>query len=81
MSARSSVHLGLALFLLFQGLYGLTASGRVDRMADEFEVYLQVESLWDRGSLAIPQVLPEHFYGRIGLDGEQYELKQVGTMS
>jgi len=33
----------LALFLCFQGLFGLTASGRVDRIADEFEVYLQVE--------------------------------------
>jgi hypothetical protein len=72
MSARPTVQVGLALFLLFQGLYGVTASGRVDRMQDEIEVYLQVESLWDRGSVAIPQIMPEYFYGRIGLDGEQY---------
>jgi len=69
---RARLPLGLALFLAFQGLYALTASGRVSRVPDEFEVYLQVESLWDRGSLAIPQVPPAAFFGRIGRDGLPY---------
>jgi hypothetical protein len=46
----------LAVFVLFQALYVLTASGWVFRIPDEYEVYLQTESLVDRQSLAIPQV-------------------------
>lgn len=64
--------LPLALFLGFLGLYWATASGRVDRMPDEFEVYLQAESLLDRGGLAIPQAPAQIFYGKQGLDGQQY---------
>ncbi|RMG17048.1 MAG: hypothetical protein D6731_04735, partial [Planctomycetota bacterium] len=64
--------LPLALFLAFQGLYWLTASGRVDRMADEFEVYLMTESLVDRGRLSVPQLPEAAFFGRRGLDGEAY---------
>jgi hypothetical protein len=66
------VLLGLALLLGFQGLFGLFASGRVDRVADEFEVYLMAESLVDRGSVAIPQVPPPVFFGRVGRDGQPY---------
>ena len=69
---RARIGPGLALFLIFQGLFLLTASGRVNRIADEFEVYLQVESLWDRGSLAIPQVPPPIFFGKVGRDGQPY---------
>ena len=69
---RARFGLGLALFLVFQGLFLLTASGRVNRIADEFEVYLQVESLWERGSLAIPQVPPQLFFGKVGRDGQPY---------
>lgn len=66
------IGLGLGLCLAFHGLFLLSASGRVNRIADEFEVYLQVESLWDRGSLAIPQVHPRVFFGKKGRDGAQY---------
>lgn len=69
---RARLGPGLALFLIFQGLFLLTASGRVNRIADEFEVYLQVESLWDRGSLAIPQVPRQIFFGKVGRDGQPY---------
>ena len=67
-----SWRLPLALFLVFQGLFGLTASGRVDRVPDEFEVYLQAESLIDRGRLSIPQCPPQTFYGMQGVDGLPY---------
>jgi hypothetical protein len=62
----------LGVFLLFQGLYALTASGRVSRVADEFEVYCQVESLWERGTQAIDQVPAPMFFGRRGQGGHRY---------
>lgn len=65
--------LPLAVFLTFQGLFALTATGRVDRVADEFEVYLQVESLWEERSLAIDRrVSPQVFFGATGRDGRKY---------
>jgi len=64
--------LPLAVFLTFQGLFALTASGRVDRVADEFEVYLQIESLWERQTLAVDQVPEPVFFGAMGRDGHKY---------
>ena len=75
-SSRSRVTLGL--FLVFQALYALTSSGNVFRIPDEFEVYFQVESLVDNGSLAVPQTLQNApggkpiFLGKIGLDQQPY---------
>ncbi len=69
---RRPVASGLLVFLLLQGLYLATATGRVDRIADELEVYLQCESLWERGSLALPQCPPEAFFGKRGRDGQPY---------
>lgn len=62
----------LLLFLVFQGLYTLTASGRVTRVADELEVYCQAESLWDHGTQAVDQVPPATFFGTRGRGGHQY---------
>src|SRR4051794_31035827 len=63
----------LAIFVLFQALYTLTASGWVFRIPDEYEVYLQTESLAERGSLSIPQVLElgggKYFFGKRGGPG------------
>jgi hypothetical protein len=64
--------LALLLFLAFQGLYGLTASGRVSRVADEYEVHSQAESLWERGTQAVDQLPPAAFFGKVGRDGHQY---------
>lgn len=64
--------LALLLFLAFQGLYALTASGRVSRVADEGEVYSQTESLWERRTQAIDQVPPQVFFGKVGRDDRQY---------
>ena len=72
MANRRTLALAFAVFCFFQGLYGLTAAGRVDHVADTFEVYLQTESLWDRGSLAIPQGPPGVVFGRVGRDGKPY---------
>mgnify|MGYP001234660816 CR=1 FL=1 len=60
---------GLWLFLLFQGLFGLVAAGWPWRVQDEAMVYFQAESLWERGSLALPQVHPERLFGMLGRDG------------
>lgn len=54
---RTSSTITACLFLFFQALYALTSSGNVFRVADEFEVYFQVESLVDEGRQAIPQVM------------------------
>jgi hypothetical protein len=77
----------LALFLLFQGLYALTASGNAFRVPDEFEVYFQAEHLADAGDLSVPQTLAIRqpvvvngqvvgsepiFFGKIGRDGKPY---------
>lgn len=57
----------LALFLTFQGLFGLTASGRPWRVADEYEVYFQVQALADRGALDLDDMPPEvPFFGKVG---------------
>ncbi len=70
MSART---VALALFLLSQGLFLLTASGRVDRVPDEYEVYQQAFSLVERGTLAMPPELPDAaFFGRVGRGGARY---------
>lgn len=42
------------------------------RVADEFEVYCQAESLWERGTQAVDQVPRDVFFGRVGRDGRQY---------
>jgi hypothetical protein len=66
---------GIYLFLFFQGLYALTASGNTFRVPDEFEVYFQAEHFADRGALSVPQTLamrPPIFFGKFGLDGEPY---------
>lgn len=62
----------LLLFLAFQGLFVLTASGRVTRVADELEVYCQAESLWDHGTQAVDQVPRQAFFGALGRGGHQY---------
>jgi hypothetical protein len=64
--------LALLLFLAFQGLYALTASGRVSRVPDEGEVYCQTESLWERGTQAIDQIPRERFFGRVGRGDHQF---------
>lgn len=73
MGVVSDRRVRLWLFLLFQALYGLTSSGNAFRVPDEFEVYYQVESLVDAGSLSIPQaVRTDRFFGRIGIDAKPY---------
>ena len=65
----------LYLFLFFQGLYALTASGNTFRMPDEFEVYFQAEHLVDAGDLSVPQTLemrPPIFFGKFGRDRKPY---------
>ena len=77
----------LYLFLLFQGLYALTASGNPFRIPDEFEVYFAAEQFVDAGDLSIPQTLALRqpvivdgqvvgsgpiLFGRIGNDGKAY---------
>ncbi|MCO5167034.1 MAG: hypothetical protein M9894_11785 [Planctomycetes bacterium] len=44
----------------------------MSRVADEFEVHCQAESLWERGTQAVDQVPREVFFGRVGRDGRQY---------
>lgn len=71
-SPRPTRRLALWLFIFFQALYLLTASGRV-RIPDEQEVYFQAESLIDRGELAVPQALQARvFFGKVGKDGKPY---------
>ena len=65
-AARTTV----LLFLLFQALYGLTLSGNLFRVPDEFEVYFQTEHLVDAGNLSVPQ--SPVFFGTIGRDGRRY---------
>jgi hypothetical protein len=48
---------GALLFLFFQALYGLTSSGNVFRVPDEFEVYFQVEHFVDAGDISVPQTM------------------------
>jgi hypothetical protein len=70
---KPSLSVTWLLFLVFQGLYGLTSSGNAFRVPDEFEVYYQTEHLVDAGDLSIPQALPSgRFFGRVGLDGRPY---------
>ncbi len=75
------------LFVLFQALYGLTSSGNVFRVPDEFETYFQAEHLVDAGDLSVPQTLAIKqrkirdgrlvgqepvFFGSFGLDRKPY---------
>ena len=75
------------VFLLFQALYGLTSSGNVFRVPDEFETYFQTEHLVDAGNLSVPQTLAIKqrkirdgrvigqeavFFGTFGWDGKPY---------
>lgn len=75
------------LFLLFQGLYGLTSSGNVFRAPDEFEPYFQAEHLADAGDISVPQTLAitqrkirdgrivgrePVFFGTFGVDRKPY---------
>jgi hypothetical protein len=75
------------LFLFFQALYGLTSSGNVFRVPDEFEVYFQVEHFVDAGDISIPQTMTitqrvvkdgqvvgqePVFFGTIGRDRKPY---------
>ncbi len=65
----------LGVFLMAQALYFATASGWPWRSPDEYEVYLQTESLVDQGTLAIPQLKgreKEFFFGKPGRDGQLY---------
>ncbi|MBI3726018.1 hypothetical protein HY251_18980 [bacterium] len=63
---------GVAVLLFFLAFYGLASSGWVFRVPDELEVYFQTESLWERGSLAVPQALAPRgsgrsvFFGKLG---------------
>jgi hypothetical protein len=85
MQSRSRT--ALAIFLVFQGLYALTASGNAFRVPDEFEVYFQAEHLVDAGDLSVPQTLAIRqpvvvngevvgtepiFFGKVGRDGKPY---------
>ncbi len=70
-----AVRPALYVFLFFQGLYALTASGNTFRIPDEFEVYFQAEHLVDAGDLSVPQTLamrPPIFFGKFGRDGKPY---------
>jgi hypothetical protein len=75
------------LFLFFQALYALTASGNVARVPDELEVYFQVEHFVDAGDLSVPQTLAIRqpvivdgkvvgsssiFFGKMGRDKKPY---------
>jgi len=74
-ATRRRVAAAFWLFLFFQGLYALTASGNTFRLPDEFEVYFQVERFVDAGELAVPQTLamrPPVFFGKFGRDGKPY---------
>lgn len=62
----------LLVFVAALGLFTLTSSGRCDRLPDEYEVYLQAESLWERRTLAIDQVEPAVFFGRVGRGGHRW---------
>ncbi len=64
--------LDLLVLVAALGLFTLTASGRCDRLPDEYEVYLQAESLWERRTLAIDQVEPAVFFGRVGRGGHRW---------
>ncbi len=64
--------LELLVLVAALGLFTLTASGRCDRLPDEYEVYLQAESLWERRTLAIDQVEPAVFFGRVGRGGHRW---------
>jgi hypothetical protein len=56
--ARPRLTTTALLFILFQGIYGLTASGNAFHpVPDEFETYFQVEHLVDEGDLSVPQTL------------------------
>ncbi len=69
---RGSGRIAFALFVAFQGLYLLTAGGFL-RTVDEKEAYFQVESLVERGELAVPQAVElRAFFGRIGRDDKPY---------
>ncbi len=56
-SRTSGTAVGALLFLFFQALYGLTSSGNVFRVPDEFEVYFQVEHFVDAGDISVPQTM------------------------
>lgn len=70
-SAGAAHPLDLLAFVAALGLFTLTASGRC-RVPDESEVYFQTESLWERRTLAIDQVPPAVFFGRVGRGGHQW---------
>lgn len=71
------------MFLAAQGLFLLTAGGRADRVADEYEVLLQAESLWERGTLAIDQCPDAVFFGKVGrgLDGKPHKFAPYGPLA
>ncbi len=69
---RSDARLAFALFLAFQGLFLLAASGR-SRTTDEHSFHAMTESLAGEGRLSVPQMeRAGHFYGRFGKDGRPY---------
>jgi len=78
LASKSRARATLGLFLFFHALYALTSSGNAFRVADEFEVYFQTESLVDRGDISVPQTLQIRpggqpiFFGKFGLDGKPY---------
>lgn len=67
------------LFLLFQGLYLVTASGMA-RVTDEQELYFQVESFVDHGDIDVPQARKYGvFFGRKARNGRYYAPYGPGT--
>lgn len=71
-SPAATRRLAFALFLVFQGVYLLLASGRA-RTIDEHSIHFTTESLWRDGTMAVPQmVAAKMFYGRVGRDGQPY---------
>lgn len=82
-SARAPAY----LFVFFQALYVLTASGNPFRVPDEFEMYFQTEHFVDAGDISVPQTLSIRqpvvvggkvvgttpiFFGKVGRDGKPY---------
>jgi hypothetical protein len=63
--AKASTSLVVAFFLLLNGLFLLTSSGRV-RTMDEVMPDLQAESLSQQGTTAVPQAVRMHlFFGKM----------------
>jgi hypothetical protein len=63
-SSASSLTRAVAVFLLLQGLYALTSTGRV-HVTDEASAFFQTRALAETGSLTVPQTTTGFaFYGQ-----------------